>query len=118
MKQAPSGLEPLIGRLLVKAGPEILTTRPLNYLYLRCDFILMCFGNRVKAKEIQLLSFSREIRPFWKKFLYHQLPNMIHDHAKFAPLDFINKKKMIGKRRSFFFTQTEHPLCNTHNFHT
>ena len=31
---------------------------------------------------------------------------MIHTHAKFAPLDFINKK-MEGKCR--FFTQTEHP---------
>ena len=68
----------------------------------------MCISNTVKTKEIQFLSFSRKIRPFLKKFLYHQLPNMtIHTHTKFAPLDFINKK-VIGKCR--FFTQTEHPL--------
>ena len=53
----------------------------------------MCTGNTTKTKEIQSLSFSRKIRPFWKKFLYHQLPNMmIHNHTKFDPLEFINKR--------------------------
>ena len=33
---------------------------------------------------------------------------MIQTHAKFAPLDFMNRE-IIGKHR-FFFTQTEHPL--------
>ena len=54
----------------------------------------MCFGNMVKTKEIQFLSFYRKVRPFWKTFLYHQLPTMMkHTHAKFAPLGFINKKR-------------------------
>ena len=73
--------------------PEILTTRPHTDLYLSRDFILMCFGNTVKTKEIQFLSFSEKIKPFWKKFLHHKLLDMmIHTHVKFAPLDFINEK--------------------------
>ena len=101
VNQAPSGPEPLTGRIIVRLRPEVLTTRPHTDLYLRSDFILMCFGNTVETKEIQFLSFSRKIRPSWKKFLCHQLPNMIH--TKFVPLDVINKKwlptlllKMIG----------------------
>ena len=43
--------------------PEGLTTRPHTDLYLSGDFILMCFGNTVKTKENQFLSFSRKIRP-------------------------------------------------------
>ena len=35
--------------------------------YLSGDFILMCFGNTVKTKENQFLSFSRKIRPCWEK---------------------------------------------------
>ena len=70
-------LEPLIGQLhkYIRTGlrPEVLTTRPHTDLYLRGDFILMCFGNMVKTKEIQFLPFSRKIRRFWKNFLFHQL---------------------------------------------
>ena len=47
--------------------PEDLTTRPHIELYLSGDFILMCFGNTVKTKENQFFSFSRKIRPCWKK---------------------------------------------------
>ena len=70
MNQAPSGLEPLLcggGHLSARLRPEVLTTRPHTDLYLRNDFILMCFGNTVKTKEIQFLSFSRKIRPLWNK---------------------------------------------------
>ena len=98
-------IEPVKGRLYdMKAWlrPDVLTTWLQTNLYLRSDFILRCFVNTVKTKEIQSLPFSRKIRLFWKKFLYHQLPNMmIHTHAKLAPLGLIYKKKMIGKSRSF-----------------
>ena len=47
--------------------PEGLTTQPHTDLYLSRDFVLMCFGNMVKTKENQFLSFSRKIRPCWKK---------------------------------------------------
>ena len=47
--------------------PEGLTTRPHTDLYLTGDFILMCLGNTVNTKENQFLSFSRKIRPCWKK---------------------------------------------------
>ena len=51
---------------------------------------------------MRVLPFSRKIRPFRGKFQYQLLPNLIrHAHAKFAPLDFVNKK-MIGKCRVFF----------------
>ena len=108
MNQTPSGLEPPVELLLNRAGlrPEVLTTWPHTDLHLKGDFIWTCFGSTVKTKEIQFLSFSRKIRPFGKKFLYHQMPHMmIHNHAKFAPLDFINKK-MIGKRRFFYPNRT------------
>ena len=81
--------------------PAVLTTQPRSDFYSRMNFILMCFGNKVKTKEIQFLSFSTKIRTFSKRFLYHQLPNMmIHAHVKLAPLDFMNKN-IIGKRRVF-----------------
>ena len=110
MKRAPSRLKPLMkwlydDRAVLRS--EGLTTRPHTDLYLRGDFILMCFGNTVKTKENQFLSFSRKIRPCWNKFLYHQLPDMmIHTHAKFAPLDFINKTKTNGKCRLFYPNRT------------
>ena len=94
MNRARSRLETVIERLYndrIVLRPEGLTTRPHTDSYLSGDFILMCFGNT--AKRNQFLSFSRKIRPCWKKFLYHLLPNMIiHTHSKFALLDFINKK--------------------------
>ena len=34
---------------------------------------------------------------------------MIHTHAKFAPIDLVNKK-VKGERERRFFTQTEYPL--------
>ena len=75
------------------------TTRPDTDLYSKRNFILMCFGNRVKTEEIQFRCFPG--KSDLKKFLYNQLPDMmIHTHAIFAPLDFINKK-MRGKRRVF-----------------
>ena len=95
MNRVPSELAPLIGQLhnvTAELRFEVLTTQPHTDLYLRNDFILMCFGNTVKTKEIQFLSFSRKIRPFWKKFLQHQLHYMmIETSAKFAPLNFINR---------------------------
>ena len=45
---------------------EGLANRPHTDLYLSMDFILMCFGNNVKTKENQCLSFSRKIIPCWK----------------------------------------------------
>ena len=39
---------------------EGLTTQPHADLYLSVDFILMSFGNMVKTKENQFLSFSRK----------------------------------------------------------
>ena len=105
-----SGLELLIRRILVRAGlrPEVLTTWPHTDLCLKDDFILICFGYTVKTKETQFLSFSRKIKPFRKKFLYHQLHNiMIHNHAKFAPVDFINKTN--DWETQVVFAQTEHP---------
>ena len=96
VNRALSSLKPLMARLYDDRAvlrPVGLTTRPHTDLYLNGDFILMCFGNTVKTKENQFLSFSRKIRLGWKKFLYHQFPNMmIRTHAKFAPPDFINKK--------------------------
>ena len=113
MNRAQSILEPLMERLYDDREvlrPKGLTTRPHTDVYLSEDPILMCFGNTVKTKENQFLSFSRKIRPCWKKFLYHQLPNMmIYTHAKFAPLDFINKTKMNGKRR-FSYSDRASPL--------
>ena len=55
------GFEPLIGWFFVRAGlrPEVLTTWLYTDLYLRSDFISMCFGNMVETKEIQFLSFSK-----------------------------------------------------------
>ena len=41
--------------------PEGVTTRPHTNLCLSGDFILMCFGNTVKTKENQFLSFSRKL---------------------------------------------------------
>ena len=46
--------------------PEGLTTRPHTDLCLGGDFILICFGDTVKTKENQFLSFSRKIRPCWR----------------------------------------------------
>ena len=72
MNRAPSRLEPVLERLYDNRAvlrPEGLTTRPHTDLYLSGGFILMCFGNTVKTKENQFLSFSRKIRPCWKKFL-------------------------------------------------
>ena len=53
----------------VRAGlrSEVLTTRPHIDLYLRSDFILMCFGDTVKTKEIQFLPFFSKIISIWKK---------------------------------------------------
>ena len=78
------------GRILVRLRPDVLTTPPHTNLYLRSDFILMCFGNTVKTKKIQFLSCSRKIRPFWKKIPIQ--PTL---------LGFINQK-MIGKCRFFY----------------
>ena len=45
-----------------------------------------------------VLPFSRKMRPFGKKFLYHLLLNLMgHAYAKFTPLD-ITGKQMTGKR--------------------
>ena len=111
--QALSGIEPLIGRLLVRAGmrPEVLTTRPHTDLYLQSYFILICFGYTLNTKEIQLFSLSRRIRLFWENFLHHQLRNtMLHIHANSLRSPRLHKQnKMIGKRR--ILHSTEHPLC-------
>ena len=74
MNRGPSRLEPVMERLYDVGAvlrPEGLTIWPHTDLYLSGDFILMCFGNTVKTNENQFLSFSRKIRPCWKKFLHH-----------------------------------------------
>ena len=70
VNRAQSRLEPVMERLYDERAVlrlEGLTTRPYTELYLSGGFILMCFGNMVKTKENQFLSFSRKIRPCWKK---------------------------------------------------
>ena len=90
--------------------PEVLTIGPHSDLYLRSDFILMRFGNTVKTKEIQFCHFPGKSDLFGKKFLFHQLPDvMIHAYAKFALLDFVNKE-IMGKHRIFYPNQTS-PFC-------
>ena len=82
-------MEPLYNDRVVLRS-EGLSTRPHTDLNLGGDFILMCSGNKVKTKE-------------------KQLPNMmIHNHAKFAPLDFVNKKWMGNAR--FFLPKPNIPL--------
>ena len=96
MNRAPSRLEPLMERLCNNRAvlrSEGLTTWPHTGVYLSGDFILMFFGNIVKEKKTNFCRFPGKSDLVGRKFMYHQLPNvMIHTHAKFAPLDFTNKK--------------------------
>ena len=95
MIRAPSGLEPRIRQsndVRAGLGSEVLTTRPDTNLYMRSEFIMMCFGDSMKTKENQFCHFPEKSDLFGKKFLHQQLPNMMmHTHEKFAPLDFIKK---------------------------
>ena len=61
---------------------------------------------RWRQKKTNFCRFSGKSDLAGKKLMYHWLPNMmIHTHAKFAPLDFMNKK-MKGKRRFFYSNRT------------
>ena len=54
MNRAPLGFEPLMEQLYNDRAvlrPEGLTTQPHTDLYLSGNFILMCFGNKMKTKQ-------------------------------------------------------------------
>ena len=110
--RAPSRLEPVMERLYddrAVLSPEGLTTRPHTGLYLSGHLILMCFGNTMKTKENQFLSFSRKIKPLLEKIPVPLITYYNYTHScKIRSLR-LHNKKIQGKRR-FFYPNRTSPL--------
>ena len=73
-------------------------------------FNMLAASPTLRKQKNPVLPFSKKMRPFRKKYPYHQLPNVIrHAHAKFAPLNFKKSWEKGNKaNRTSIFTKIKH----------